>query len=97
VSNAAGIEPAADLRPTPGGSLQDDVRTVVMTKKGGKKYRCYLPKEPSTASPETEKEDAPPPHMANYLSSLIGTCFYRLEVRRRARRSARVGRRLSLW
>lgn len=53
-----------------------------MTKKGGKKYRCYLPKEPSSAAPEKEEEDAPPPHMANYLSSLIDSCFYRLEVSR---------------
>jgi len=59
---------------------------VVMTKKGGKKYRCYLPKEPSSAAPEKEEEDAPPPHMANYLSSLIDSCFYRLEVSRNGSR-----------
>jgi hypothetical protein len=93
VSKAAGIEPAANFRLTPGGSLQDNVRTVVMTKKGGKKYRCYLPKEPSTDAPETEEEDAPPPHMAIYLSSLLDTCFYRLEVSRRGPWSARAGLR----
>jgi hypothetical protein len=63
-----------------------------MTKKGGKKYRCFLPKE-SSAAPEMEEEDAPPPHMANYLSSLIDTCFYRLEVRGSGSRSLRPGLR----
>ena len=62
---------------------QPDVRSVVMTKKGGKKYRCYLPHGATATRAALEdavRRDAPPPHMATFLSPLIGTCFYRLEV-----------------
>jgi len=52
---------------------------VVMTKKGGKRYRCYLPNEPTASKSEDEDLRTPPPHLGNYLSSIIGTCFYRLE------------------
>ena len=54
--------------------------SVVMTKKGGKKYRCYLPEE-GTAGEAASEADAleAAPSVASYLMPIKGTCFYRLE------------------
>ena len=54
--------------------------SVVMTKKGGKKYRCYLPEE-GTAGEAVSEGDAleAAPSVASYLMPIKGTCFYRLE------------------
>ena len=54
--------------------------SVVMTKKGGKKYRCYLPEEGTAgeAASEAEALEAAP-SVASYLMPIKGTCFYRLE------------------
>ena len=54
--------------------------SVVMTKKGGKKYRCYLPEE-GTAGEAVSEGDALEPALsvASYLMPIKGTCFYRLE------------------
>ena len=54
--------------------------SVVMTKKGGKKYRCYLSEEGTAgeAASEAEALEAAP-SVASYLMPIKGTCFYRLE------------------
>ena len=54
-------------------------KSVVMTKKDGKRYRCYLPSEGGAPSAADESLAAPTPHIATYLRALKGTCFYRLE------------------
>ena len=54
-------------------------KSVVMTKKDGKRYRCYLPSEGGAPSAADESLAAPTPHIAPYLRALKGTCFYRLE------------------
>ena len=54
--------------------------SVVMTKKGGKKYRCYLPEAEQEG--ETVPDGGPlepAQSVATYLLPIKGTCFYRLE------------------
>lgn len=54
--------------------------SVVMTKKGGKKYRCYLPEEEAEGEAATDGSVAKPEEsVASYLLPIKGTCFYRLE------------------
>ena len=54
-------------------------KSVVMTKKNGKKYRCYLPSAPKNETTSDGAAAPPAPRVASYLMSLKGTCFYRLE------------------
>ena len=54
-------------------------KSIVMTKKGGKKYRCHLPdtnRAPANANTLLQQVM---PHVTSYLQPLKGTCFYRLE------------------
>jgi len=55
--------------------------SVVMTKKGGKRYRCYLPLDPNATSKDPAGSVAPAaiPSVASFLESLKGSCFYRME------------------
>lgn len=54
--------------------------SVVMTKKGGKKYRCYLPEEGEAGEAVSEADALEAaPSVASYLMPIKGTCFYRLE------------------
>ena len=55
--------------------------SVVMTKKGGKRYRCYLPLDPNATSEASvgSVTTAAIPSVASFLESLKGSCFYRLE------------------
>ena len=55
-------------------------RSIVMTKKNGKRYRCHLPST-STSGAAEETSGTPPstPPLTSYLQQLKNTCFYRLE------------------
>ena len=62
----------------PSSRLPRGSSSVVMIKKGGKRYRCHLPDTNKT----TERSAGTPtglPRVASYLQPLMGTCFYRLE------------------
>ena len=54
-------------------------RSVVMTKKNGKKYRCHLPSMSNDTATAAATANKPVPPVAKYLLPLKGTCFYRLE------------------
>ena len=59
--------------------LTADRPSIVMTKKGGKRYRCYLPTTANGTAVEESEASQRLPHIGSVLSSLRGACFYRLE------------------
>lgn len=67
----------------PPGAGQEQQRrpaSMVMTKKGGKKYRCYLPQPPNVTEPADQGPLLPSQQqVASLLNPLRGSCFYRLE------------------
>jgi hemimethylated DNA binding protein len=71
------------LNPSPKGVVVDQghppPNSVVMTKRGGKRYRCHLPADPNATAATEVTEEASVPHVSTYLSTLRGSCFYRLE------------------
>ena len=64
---------APSSRPPPGS------KSMVMTKKGGKKYRCHLPNSDQATADASVAMRPAAPRVASYLQPLKGTCFYRLE------------------
>mmetsp|Transcript_21784 Transcript_21784/g.54290 ORF Transcript_21784/g.54290 Transcript_21784/m.54290 type:complete len:429 (-) Transcript_21784:320-1606(-) len=52
---------------------------VVMTRKDGKRYRCYPPSSKNATEATDESETTPVPHVGSYVQPLVGACFYRLE------------------
>ena len=64
---------APSSRPPPGS------KSMVMTKKGGKKYRCHLPDSGQATADASVAMHPAAPRVASYLQPLKGTCFYRLE------------------
>ena len=70
---------AADGRVPPSSRPPPGTKSVVMTKKNGKKYRCHLPSAQKNVTVTEGADAAPVPRVASYLKSLAGTCFYRLE------------------
>ena len=54
-------------------------KSVVMTKYGGKKFRCYLPSTVNNTEAIAENDQQPAPNVGSFLQPLSGTCFYRLE------------------
>mmetsp|Transcript_33932 Transcript_33932/g.56093 ORF Transcript_33932/g.56093 Transcript_33932/m.56093 type:complete len:441 (+) Transcript_33932:115-1437(+) len=63
----------------PRGAAPKGQQTVVMTKRDGKRYRCYLPTAPNTTKPSGSNVAQPAPHVASFLQTLKGSCFYRME------------------
>lgn len=54
-------------------------KSVVMTKRDGKKYRCYLPRAANNTEASEPNEVQPALQVGIFLKPLVGKCFYRLE------------------
>ena len=53
--------------------------SVVMTKKGGKKYRCHLPQPPSNESKPDAGAAPPAQPVDEFLGPLVGQCYLKPE------------------
>ena len=63
----------------PKGAEPAGLRTVVMTKKGGKKYRCHLPQPPSNESKPDAGAAPPAQPVDEFLGPLVGQCYLKPE------------------